>query len=246
MVGHLKDYSAVLFDLDSTLTETNQYPVNASKWMLSQLGRDTEGDVSRFVEHLVSAYFARVQQIVEGLGYKDPCTIVRESMEAASVACGLEADSVLLDEATRLFRTLHVEYSQLRPGALEILKRLRARGVRLGIITNSFEGHLRIILARLGVTDYFKVLVDPGDVKAYKPMPKPFEYALRVLERVPSETLYVGDEYYADVVGANRVGMDTVWINLRGHTLDEYISRYGTATRPVIVLRDLRELLHHL
>jgi putative hydrolase of the HAD superfamily len=40
-----------------------------------------------------------------------------------------------------------------------------------------------------------------------------FEVALRSLNVPPSEAMFVGDDYHADIVGANKVGMKTIWLN---------------------------------
>ena len=50
----------------------------------------------------------------------------------------------------------------------------------------------------------------PGWVSAWKPDPGLFAHALERLEIAPEQAIYVGDNYYADVIGARRAGLGPV------------------------------------
>ncbi|WP_180953686.1 HAD family hydrolase [Bacillus sp. T33-2] len=50
-------------------------------------------------------------------------------------------------------------------------------------------------------------------VKSYKPHREMFDYALKVSGRSPEEVMHVGDSLTSDVAGANRVGINSVWVN---------------------------------
>jgi HAD superfamily hydrolase (TIGR01549 family) len=242
----LRDYAAVVFDLDNTITDTKRYPMRACRWLLSQAGVDPETGLEPFVRELVKEYFAGLERVVRGGPYEDPYAIVRTAMERAATSYGLHVDGYILDEATTLFRTLHVQVSELRPWAAELLHALRAAHVKLGIVTNSFEGHIRPILDRLGVLLLFDAVVDPSMMKAYKPMSKPFECVLDLLHSAPEQSLYIGDEYYADIVGARRAGMDAVWLNVREQPLDQNVAKYGPDTTPLLEIRSLEDLRPYL
>lgn len=242
----LSDYAAVVFDLDNTITDTKRYPLRACRWLLLQAGVNPETDLEPFVRELVKEYFAGLERVVSGGPYEDPYAIVRTAMDRAATSYGLHVDGYVLDEATTLFRALHVEISELRPWAPELLHALRAANVRLGIVTNSFEGHIRPILSRLGVLPLFDAVVDPSMMKAYKPMSKPFVCVLNLLHSAPGQSLYIGDEYYADIVGARRAGMDAVWLNVREQRLDQNVARYGPDTTPLLEIKSLEDLRPYL
>ncbi len=242
----LSSYEAVVFDLDNTLTDTKRYPIRASRWFLNQLGIDDESTLEEYLRVLIPAYFRGVQSIAEGAPYRSPREIVHSAIATTAKSIRLDPDPQLVIQTTDLFQQLHLEVSELKPDADLLLTQLKQIGIRLGVITNSFEGHLRLILERLGVIDKFSALVDPGDVKAYKPMASPFEETLKRLNSQIHSTLYIGDEYYADVMGAKRLGIDVVWINNRGQSLEDNILRYGEATRPDLVLGEVNELLKYL
>lgn len=91
----------------------------------------------------------------------------------------------------------------------ESLSRLRAAGLRLGIVSNS-DGRVEQALAASGLRDYFDVVIDSSLVGVEKPDPAIFRAALDALGIRPEEALYVGDLYEVDVVGARAAGIEAV------------------------------------
>jgi HAD superfamily hydrolase (TIGR01509 family) len=91
----------------------------------------------------------------------------------------------------------------------EALGRLRAAGLRLGIVSNS-DGRVEEALAASGMRDLFDVVIDSGLVGVEKPDPAIFRAALDALGIGPEEALYVGDMYEVDVVGARAAGIEAV------------------------------------
>ena len=63
---------------------------------------------------------------------------------------------------------------------------------------------------------YFEFALAAGDVGVWKPDPEIFRFALHRLGTQPNETLYVGDNYYADVVGARRAGLRPILVDTDG------------------------------
>jgi putative hydrolase of the HAD superfamily len=103
-------------------------------------------------------------------------------------------------------------WSSVMPGVPETLERLRARGLRLAVVSNS-DGSIEQGLERLGLRDCFDAVVDSFVVGVEKPDPRIFGHALARLGADPSRTLHVGDMVYADVVGARRAGIHAVLLD---------------------------------
>ena len=72
-------------------------------------------------------------------------------------------------------------------------------------------------------------------------MKAPFERVLKELSTDSSMALYIGDEYYADMVGAKSIGLSTIWINNRKVSIDDQIAKYGADTAPDFVLNSITE-----
>ena len=237
----LSKFEAVIFDLDSTLTNTQQYPFVASEWLLKKIGVDSEELKASFLQSLFTRYMAAIQAIVEGAPYRSAYEIVHTSMANSLEDIEQHVDLRLVDEAAHRFRTLHLELSTLRDGVIEILDNLKTRELKMGVITNSFAGNAKNILTNLDLVHFFSSIVDCGDVNAFKPMKAPFERVLRDLDTAATKSVYVGDEYYADMVGAKSLGMTTVWINFRERSLEDQVAKYGFAMTPDFVLSSITE-----
>jgi putative hydrolase of the HAD superfamily len=94
-------------------------------------------------------------------------------------------------------------------GTREALERLRAAGLRLGVVSNS-DGLVDAALRAAGLRDCFEVVVDSALFGAEKPDPAIFRAALDALGVGPEEALYVGDLYEVDVLGARAAGINAI------------------------------------
>jgi FMN phosphatase YigB (HAD superfamily) len=97
----------------------------------------------------------------------------------------------------------------------ETLANLRGRGITLGVISNRHEPFGEY-LRELGIAGYFDLVLAAGEVNSWKPAKKIFAHALGRVNITARETVYVGDNYYADVVGARNAGMNPVLIDPEG------------------------------
>jgi len=102
------------------------------------------------------------------------------------------------------------------PGALETLTTLRARGHRLGLVTNGSGPFQRRKIERFGFAQYFDDIRVEGEQGLGKPHAPVFESALSALGARPQETWMIGDNLVADIAGAQAVGIRGVWVDIRG------------------------------
>jgi putative hydrolase of the HAD superfamily len=134
----------------------------------------------------------------------------RVYLEALFTGAGVPA--VRMDEVARTLRQLHQDWHlwcRTMPGTAESLDRLRAAGLRLGIVSNS-DGRVEEALRAAKIRDRFDVILDSALVGVEKPDPAIFRAALTALGVAPQDALYVGDLYDVDVVGARAAGMEAV------------------------------------
>jgi HAD superfamily hydrolase (TIGR01509 family) len=99
-------------------------------------------------------------------------------------------------------------WCEIRPRTRDVLLRLRKK-YRLGVISNA-DGKIADILTGCGIADCFETITDSGVIGKEKPHPAIFEAALRSLSISPEESLYTGDVYSVDYLGARGVGMQAV------------------------------------
>ncbi|KKO55566.1 HAD family hydrolase [Paenibacillus sp. DMB20] len=125
-------------------------------------------------------------------------------------------------------------------GAKDTLRGLRNHGYRLGLISN-WDETARSVLAENGLDEELDEIIVSSEVGMEKPDLGIFRLALERGNVSPKQSLYIGDNYYDDVVGSQKVGMHCLLINPYG--------KYGVeelSYRPVINgIQDVAAYLGH-
>jgi len=98
------------------------------------------------------------------------------------------------------------------PEVDETLAGLKKKGMRLAVISNAFPNQ-RQKLRGLDIEGYFEDIILSSEVGFPKPDRRIFEVALAKLGVAPEESLYVGDSYEKDIIGAKNAGMKTVLVD---------------------------------
>lgn len=122
-------------------------------------------------------------------------------------------DTALHAELVRLVRT-SANWSRMLPGTFEALSSLKAQ-YRLAVISNS-DGHMGERLASLGFGPYFEHVTDSGNVGHEKPAPQIFQAALSAMSIPADRSLYLGDIYAVDFLGAQKAGMRPMLMDIAG------------------------------
>ena len=131
-------------------------------------------------------------------------------LEALFLLGGVPRDSLgqVRECLSRMHRERHL-WSSVAERTAEALERLRQAGLKLAVVSNS-DGRVEQALDAAGLREYFDVVIDSALVGVEKPDPRIFHAALDALNVRPEETLYVGDLYEIDVLGARAAGMEAV------------------------------------
>ena len=111
--------------------------------------------------------------------------------------------------------TLRAIWDQLTPWpeVPRVLTRLRAQGLRLGVVTNCSNELGARAVARCGVA--FDAVITAEQVGFYKPRPEAYRAILAALDLSPDRALFVAGSP-ADIAGAAGVGMPVIWHNRVG------------------------------
>jgi HAD superfamily hydrolase (TIGR01509 family) len=119
-----------------------------------------------------------------------------------------DADS-FVDAEHEVWRPAH----EVLGSAQALLDSLRSRGIKTGLVANSWPDPARLLradVAAFGLTEQFDVIVFSEEVGFRKPQPEIFLHALAQLGVEPENAMFVGDRLDTDVQGAAQVGMATV------------------------------------
>jgi FMN phosphatase YigB (HAD superfamily) len=156
----------------------------------------------------------------------------RERFRRALVASGARAPDIDATAATMAERHMAALADAVvcptdRPRILEQL----AAKQPLALVSNfDHAPTAHGLLARFGLTNYFRAVVVSADVGVLKPSAEIFDVACARLATPPAKCLHVGDSREADVLGATAAGMTAVWIG------------DGDAAPAAGCISDLREL----
>ena len=86
------------------------------------------------------------------------------------------------------------------------------------VLVSNFYGNIENVLKDFGIDKCFKKIVESAVVGVRKPDPKIFELGVKALGLIPEETLVVGDSYGKDIVPAEKIGCQVLWIKGKGWT----------------------------
>jgi pyrophosphatase PpaX len=188
----------VLLDFDETIVYSNKdhvksYIIAAKKWGLRNPDGKIEAMIGRSAINILAGLFP-------DLALED---LIR-----------------LRDEKEVAYRNI-IAHKRIRmiAGLKNLLDFLRREKIKIGIVSSASMKNINLILRRLGLKKYFKVIVGAETVKEHKPKPEPILVAVRRLGLRPRDCVYVGDSIY-DMMAARNAhtigyGMETGYYNWR-------------------------------
>jgi FMN phosphatase YigB (HAD superfamily) len=206
----MKKIKAILFDLDGTLF--HHLPPSGEVFLehIRSLGISvSEADRVRS-EHWVHYYFAHSPEI------QSDSEVFKDDQQGFWVnftqrrltACGI-APSQAIELAPRVSAYMTEAYKpkvHVPEDARDLLKLLKGSGYMLGMVSNR-EAPYQDEMRKQNLDCYFQFFVAGGEVNSFKPDALIFERGLELAGTSAQETMYVGDNYFADIVGSRCAGL---------------------------------------
>ena len=206
---------AVLFDLGLTLTKTASFPeiyrrilarfgvtVSTDDIVWAQKETESEFDVADYDENRRKEIWTNYNvHILEKLGVKEKRVFLAEQIDELWWECS---------------------HLQVYPDVEPTLSQLRAKGLKLGLVSNGFTQDLKHVLGELGLKKWFDAVVCIDSCNCAKPDKEIFLYALDKLGVKANETIFVGDSIVYDYEGALNVGIKSYIIDREGKIPGQY------------------------
>jgi pyrophosphatase PpaX len=185
----MKRYSCIIFDMDGTLTQTNQLIYDS-------------------FNHIAGKYINRTltnSQIHDLFGPPEEGAVMQ--------MIGPENLASAMEDYYRFYSNEHARLASIYPGAVDILKYLRSRNVIIALFTGKGRRTTDITLEQFGISSYFDITVTGDDVDEFKPSGNGIRKILERFSLDPSTVLMVGDAV-ADFKASRETGVDiasVVW-----------------------------------
>jgi putative hydrolase of the HAD superfamily len=188
---------AVLFDLDGTLFDRDAAvrTLVEAQWRV----------FSRELAHVPPATYVERVLTLDAHGHGDKTAVYHQLAVEFGLPDGMAA------ALTANFWAAYSSHAKLFPEVLSALYALRARGMKLGLITNGAVAVQEPVIARLGLTPLMDVVLISEREGVRKPQPEIFGHALAALSVLPAEAWFVGDHPTVDVEAATSAGLTAVW-----------------------------------
>ncbi len=241
--------SAIFFDLGSTLFYTKDPwpPIfkTADQALVAVLKEggillDGETFYNEFGGFLDAYYADRGESTVE----KTTAVSLKELLEQKGFP---NAPDALIRVALDAMYTVTQQNWYLEEDAISTLETLKSRGYRLGVISNTSDDiTVQRLIDREGLRPFFETIVTSAALGIRKPDARIFQVALDRLQVRPAAAAMVGDTLEADVLGANRLGIYSIWITRRAQVPEEGDpstgSGQGLAIQPQAVVTALHQI----
>ncbi len=216
-------YRAVFFDLDGTLRYAEPSVADIYREQLEALGFVVSDAVQRAVGRWEHYYWAHSPELK-----RDSARFAgnQEAFWKHYMALRLEKTGVSAEQAAefspkirRFFDESYAPKNRVPQGLYRVLSALRSAGCLLAVLSNR-RSPLDEALTELSLQNYFDAAVSAGEIGAWKPDPAAFTPLLKRFSLAAEDVFYVGDNYYADVVGARNAGLTPILYDPHGLFLD--------------------------
>lgn len=202
-------YQLFLFDLDDTLLDFRASEKRSFLHTMHELGlRDG-----------IDGLFSQYQAINVDLWKRfETNEVSKDFLKVERFRKTFAQNSIDIDpeRASRLYLDSLPDTVVLIDGAKEVCAALSAVG-EVGIITNGVEAIQNRRIAASGLGDYISFVATSEACGHAKPDVRFFEYAAKMARALRKEsTIIIGDRLDADILGANRYGIDSCWFNPDG------------------------------
>lgn len=131
---------------------------------------------------------------------------------ALAKKCGADLKREQLEEFAYRFRVLSRKKLCLYPGVTDILSALKDRGAKIYLLSNAQACFTNCEMEELSLTKYFDGICLSSDAGVKKPSERFFNLLLNKFGLERESTVYTGNDYFSDVLGAKGVGLYSAYI----------------------------------
>ena len=210
-------YSSIIFDLYGTLIDirTDEYSLDFWRRAVQVFAM---GGASFSPGELRTAYskLVRRSKLIEKLrhpAYKHLDIDLLGVFRGLYKLKGLTPDDLQLRDTAYRFRKASTEHIRLYDGVIELLEGLRDAGKRIYLLSNAQESFTLPEMDELDIIKYFDGIMISSQERVSKPQRQFFERLIERYDLDPGTCLMVGNDMNSDMLGAEGVGIDGLYIH---------------------------------
>jgi len=204
----------VIFDFDGTLWDSFKYRKLADIEVASILAEYAKKQGCKIDKKVIVSLISDIENEMSARLNYDRKAWFSEAITRYNEPT-LKVANKILNKAVLSYWKNVIKNSFPYPGAADLLSSLKAKGIRLGMLSDT-DGLDRMKYQRLsasGLIKFFDAVVVSGeDTKETKPDIEPFIRICNILGIAPDSCVYVGDNPLVDIAGAKQIGMKTILI----------------------------------
>lgn len=209
--------STVIFDFDGTIRYSEPRGVDKFHQYVAASGIVFSDEQRKSAERWLHYYWAQSPELADDInqfGDSDNGEFWHQHARRHLKMLGVPEGEVegLSESVTEKMRTVYSSEHCVPDDVLPTLKSLKDLGYKLAIVSNRHE-EFSDLVDELGLLEYFEMTLAAGQVGWWKPDPRLFRHALGVLGAGAEKSVYIGDNYYADVLGARAAGLNPVLVD---------------------------------
>jgi putative hydrolase of the HAD superfamily len=220
-------YSVLFFDLDNTLWDFDENSYFALRESFKLFGLNINDEEFESIHSIYTCHNERLWELYRNLEIKKN-ELIKKRFSITFTEAGISG--IDPEEFNTVYLNEMPKQTHLIKGATEILDLLFNR-YKLYIVTNGFSEVQYKKIENAGHSKYFKKVFISEEIKVPKPNPEFFEYALKSANARKKESLIIGDDWDADIVGASNVGLDQVYYS--PENVDFEIIGQTTSNKPL-------------
>jgi HAD superfamily hydrolase (TIGR01509 family) len=208
---------AMLLDIDGTLVDSNDKHADCWVEAFAHFGKDVD------------------RKLIRGQIGKGGDLLVPDTLNAREMR---DFGEPLKKYRGELWKQKYMESVRPFPGAVESMRAIHARGVKIALASSSNPDEVEYYVGLLGVDDLLEGTTSKEDAELSKPSPEIFQAALDRVKSDPARTFAVGDTPY-DILAAHRVPLPVIAVRCGGFPEE-------TLTKAEYVFDDLAQMTREL
>lgn len=207
----MKHYKNLFFDLDGTLWDLHRNTRVSLTLLFERYAEAGLSDVN--FEYFYQRYFIHNERVwkLYREGKIEKMELRTTRFKRAFTDVKFPVTDQFVTQFANDFLATCPSQPHLVHGTLEMLNALHGK-IPMHIITNGFRELQSIKMNAGGIAHFFEHVINSEDCGVRKPYRGIFEYAMKLTGATPENSLMIGDDFEADIIGARDFKMDQAWL----------------------------------